>query len=239
MNAQAAAREAHGRGPARLEPLHAIVPLRSLATGKARLAGAIDAEERESLLLGLLRRTVALLTAWPPITSVHVVSTDERVLAMAREAGALVVRELQTGLNPAIAQGIQAAASAGAAAVLVIPADLPLLERLSLDRLLEAADAAIAAGSGRPIVVIAPADARNGTNGLLLSPVDVIAPRFGSHSFEAHARAARDADATLQVVAEPGFGFDLDTVEDLEQLPSDLLESLLELGRDTAAATAS
>lgn len=223
--------ERRERRAAALQPLHAVVPLRGLATGKARLAGAIDAEEREELLLGLLRRTVTLLREWGALAAVHVVSADRRVLAVAASAGAHPVTEREPGLNPAIAQGIQVAAASGAAAVLVLPADLPLLDRTSLDRLLEAADAALAAGAGRPIVVLATADARNGTNGLLLSPVDVIQPTFGTHSFEAHARAARDADATLQVVAEPGFGFDLDTTEDLERLPSDLLESLLKLGR--------
>ncbi len=215
------------------------MPLRGLATGKARLGGAIDAEEREELLLGLLRRTVALLGDWGALAAIHVVSADPRVLAVAAAAGAHPVMEREPGLNPAIEEGIRAAAAAGAAAVLILPADLPLLDRASLDRLLEAADAALAAGIGRPMVVVATADARNGTNGLLLSPVDVIAPTFGTESFEAHARAARDADATLQVVAEPGFGFDLDTVDDLELLPSDVLESLLELGRGAAARSAS
>lgn len=222
-----------------LEPLHAVVPLRGLETGKARLAGVIDAEERQDLLLGLLRRTVTLLRDWEPLTTVHVVSADRRVLAVAAGAGAHPVTEQEPGLNPAIREGIRAAAASGAAAVLVVPGDLPLLDRTSLDRLLEAADAAVAAGSGKPIVVVAPADARNGTNGLLLSPLDVIQPTFGANSFEAHARAAKNADATLQVVAEPGFGFDLDTTEDLERLPSDLLESLLELGRGATARSAS
>jgi 2-phospho-L-lactate/phosphoenolpyruvate guanylyltransferase len=222
-----------------LEPLHAVVPMRGLDTGKARLAGVIDAEERQDLLLGLLRQTVSLLRDWTPLTAVHVVSADRRVLAVAAAAGAQPVTEQEPGLNPAIQQGIRSAAAAGAAAILVVPGDLPLLDRTSLDRLLEAADAAVAAGSGRPIVVIAPADARNGTNGLLLSPVDVIQPAFGANSFEAHARAAKNADATLQVVTEPGFGFDLDTTEDLERLPSEVLESLLELGRGSTARSTS
>ena len=103
--------------------------------------------------------------------------------------------------------------------MLILPADLPLLERASLDRLLDAADAALAAGSGRPLVAIAPSDARDGTNGLLLFPTDVIEPAFGAGSFEAHVRAAAAADATLQVVTDAGLGFDLDTPEDLEMLP--------------------
>jgi 2-phospho-L-lactate guanylyltransferase len=212
------------------------VPLRSLATGKTRLGGAIDAEEREYLLLGMLRRTVTLLAEWPACAAVHVVSADPRALAVAVECGARPLFETGEGLNDAIAAASDAAKAEGAAAVLILPADLPLMDDRSLDRMLEAADAALAAGAARPLVVIAPSDARNGTNALLLSPPDVIAPHFGSLSFEAHVRAAKAADATLQVVTDAGLGFDLDTPEDLERLPAALLESLLKQSRAATAA---
>ena len=101
---------------------------------------------------------------------------------------------------------------------------------------MDAADAALAAGSGRPLVAIAPSDARDGTNGLLLFPTDVIVPAFGVRSFEAHVRAAAAADATLQVVTEAGLGFDLDTPEDLEVLPQGLLGDLIHLGQAALAA---
>jgi 2-phospho-L-lactate guanylyltransferase len=224
--------------PASLESLHALVPIRSLAGGKARLGGAIDAEEREELLVGMLRRTVELLAAWPACRTIHVVSAVPRALAVAAEAGAHPIRQPGEGLNAGLRLGLDVARDAGASAVLILPSDLPLLATASLDRLLDAADAALAAGSARPLVVIAPSDARGGTNGLLLSPPDVIAPSFGSASFEAHVRAAAAADATLQVVTDPGLGFDLDTPEDLEILASDLVEDLMALGRDPAGAAA-
>ena len=49
-----------------LDPLHAVVPLRTLAGGKARLGEALDAEEREELVLGMLTQTLSLLSAWTP-----------------------------------------------------------------------------------------------------------------------------------------------------------------------------
>jgi 2-phospho-L-lactate guanylyltransferase len=224
--------------PASLDVLHTLVPIRSLAGGKARLGGAIDAEEREDLLLGMLRRTVDLLVAWPACRRVHVVSADPRALAAAAGIGAAPLLQPGEGLNAGLALGLEAAGAAGATAVLILPADLPLLATASLDQLLEAADAALAAGSGRPLVVIAPSDARGGTNGLLLSPPDVIEPCFGTGSFEAHARAAAAADATLQLVTDPGLGFDLDTPEDLEILAPDLVEDLMALGRHLAGTVA-
>ncbi len=251
-------RAAYHAGVTRLHPsdlsrLHVLIPLRSLAGGKARLGGAIDAEERETLLRGLLVRTMGVVRAWPACEMVHVVSTDPEVLVAARAAAlgsgpapdrwsrstedGPPLRELiqrGEGLNEALRLARDEAIRAGATAVLMLPADLPLLSIEPLGRLLEAADAALTAGSGRPIVVVAPADARGGTNALLLSPPDVIEPCFGTLSLEAHLRAAALADASLQVVDDVRLGFDLDTPEDLERLEPDRLDELTRLGGTTA-----
>lgn len=220
-----------------LEPLHAVVPLRTLAGGKARLGEALDAEEREELVLGMLTQTLAVLATWPPCVRVHVVTPDPTVLRLVATPTVGTIAQVGEGLNEGITLGLRAARSEGARSVLVLPADLPLLELASLDRLMDAADAALAAGSGQPLVAIAPSDARDGTNGLLLFPIDVIAPSFGTRSFEAHVRAAAAAAATLQVVTDPGLGFDLDTPEDLEVLPPGLLGDLLHLGQAALVAT--
>ena len=55
------------------------MPVRSVAGGKARLGEALDAEEREELVLGMLERTLDVLGAWTPCTRVHVVTQDLRV----------------------------------------------------------------------------------------------------------------------------------------------------------------
>jgi 2-phospho-L-lactate guanylyltransferase (CobY/MobA/RfbA family) len=117
----------------------------------------------------------------------------------------------------------------------MLPADLPLLDVPSLDRLLDAADAALVAGSGRAVVVIVPADARAGTNGLLLTPPNVIEPHFGMSSFEAHLRAASLAEASVQIVDDPLLGFDLDTPDDLERLELVRQLELQSLGESLAA----
>jgi 2-phospho-L-lactate/phosphoenolpyruvate guanylyltransferase len=216
-----------------LEPLHAVVPLRTLAGGKARLGEALDAEEREELVLGMLTHTLAVLGGWAPCVRVHVVSPDRSVPRLVASPTVDAVAQVGDGLNDGLRLGVRSAKREGARSVLILPADLPLLEAPALDRLLDAADAALAAGSGRPLVAIAPSDARDGTNGLLLFPTDVIAPAFGDRSFEAHVRAAAAADATLQVVTDGTLGFDLDTPEDLEVLPPGRLRELLHLGQAT------
>ena len=218
-----------------LEPLHVVVPLRTLAGGKARLGEALDAEEREELVLGMLRHTLDVLRAWTPAARVVVVSPDGPLLERLADDGVATYLQRGTGLNSGLASVRDVAVRAGAGALLVVPADLPHLSTGALDALLEAADAALAAGSGDPVVVVAPADARHGTNALLLAPPAAIEPAFGPDSFAAHLRAAQAAGASVQVVELAALGFDLDTPDDLELLRPDELASLMRRGRDEAS----
>ena len=219
-----------------LGSLHVVVPVRTLAGGKARLGEALDAEERQGLIAGMLRDELAVLGAWGLATAVHVVSPDPEVAPLAAAAGVHPVLQLTVGLNEAIRDARTAAVAAGATALLILPADLPMLDVPALDRLLDAADAAMAAGAGSPLAVIAAADARDGTNALLLSPPDVIEPQFGTGSLEAHLRAARDAGATVQLVVDPAVGFDLDTPADLVRLDPARLAQLEALGAASGAS---
>jgi 2-phospho-L-lactate guanylyltransferase len=218
-----------------LTPLHALLPFRSRETAKSRLGIALDAEERDVLVLGMLANTVGALTAWPALDAVHViVAADERAVPSASGSTPVSVRLSDGDLNEALRAGRDAAVAAGAAAVLILPGDLPLLTVEALDQLLNAADAALAAGGGEPLVVIVPADARGGTNALVLSPPGVIEPHFGVASFEAHLRAAADAHASVQIVDDVRLTFDLDTPDDLERLELTRQLELQALGEQLA-----
>jgi len=220
-----------------LSSLHVLVPVRGLAEGKTRLGETLDAEERETLIVGLLHRLLEILSAWPPSRRTHVVSDDAIIRRVAQEQGASIVSEPAAGdLNAALAAARDAAVARHASAILILPADLPLVTVAALDRLLDAADAALAAGHGRPLVVAAPSDARGGTNALLLSPPTVIEPAFGPASLEAHVRAARAVDASVQLVIDPALGFDLDTPEDLERIDASVLLELTRPGAHSATA---
>jgi 2-phospho-L-lactate/phosphoenolpyruvate guanylyltransferase len=221
-----------------LSHLHALVPVRGLADGKARLGFALDAEERETLILGLLAHTLDALRDWPACERVHVVTSDPALLEAAAGRGAAgLIEATHDDLNAALVAAREAAMSAGATAVLCLPADLPFLSPAGLARLLDAADAAVAAGNGAPIVVVAPADARDGTNALLLSPPTIIDPLFGGQSLAAHVRAAGAVGASLQLVVDPHLGFDLDTPDDLERMDASLLVDLLRLGGEVPGAS--
>ncbi|MFI5254825.1 MAG: 2-phospho-L-lactate guanylyltransferase [Candidatus Limnocylindrales bacterium] len=218
-----------------LSRLHIVVPIRALADGKHRLSPVLDDQQREALVVGLLRRTLDVLMAWPGAAAVHVISPDPAVGPIAAAAGARPLRQSGDGLNEGIIAARAVAMADGASALLIIPGDLPLLEAAALEALVDAADAAVAAGSGHAVVVVAPADARTGTNALLLSPPGAIEPGFGPGSLERHLRAAEAIGASTQLVVDPTLGFDLDTPADLALLEPAALAALLALGSGAPA----
>jgi 2-phospho-L-lactate guanylyltransferase len=218
------------RRVADLSNLHVVVPVRAVRDGKRRLSPVLDDATRSALVAGLLEHTLDVLATWGAPAVVHVVSPDPTVMPIARARGARPLLQPDTGLNEGVQAARAVAAEAGATALLVLPSDLPDLDPGSLDLLLDAADAASAAGGGRPVVAVAPADARSGTNALLCAPPDAIEPGFGPGSFERHLARAEAAEAAVQVVIDTALGFDLDTPEDLALLGSERLAGLLAAG---------
>ena len=221
------------RSDAGLDRVDVVVPLRTLAGGKARLGGALDAEEREELVLGMLRRTLRCSRPGRRRARPRR-EPDPRVLRVAARPARDAVR--QDGRGPqrrASRLGIEAAAEAGARRG-PDPArpTCPCLTRTSLDRLLDAADAALAAGR-RP--------AARGHRAVRRAQRHQRAAAVPAGRHRAELRRApasrrtsgrpRQPDATLQVGRRPGLGFDLDTPEDLELLPAASCRDLLRLGR--------
>ena len=201
--------------------LWAIIPVKPLRRGKSRLAGTLSEDEREQLNKSLLEHTLDTLTNLKEIEQVLVVSRDPHALTIARNHGARTVREDgQPHLNTALQRATVVARVYATRGVLVLPADLPLLNREDVLTLLDKA-------SQPPVVVIAPDRHRKGTNALLMSPAGLIEYDFGDDSFERHCARARRAGARLEVVELPSLGLDLDLPEDLEMVRKLNMESVV------------
>ena len=182
----------------------AVVPVRSLAGGKARLAGVLEDGMRARLNTALLSHTLALTAALPECTATFVVSADAEVRARATAAGATVVEDPRQGLNPAVAAGLAAARGHGAVRTLVLPIDLPRARP---------EDVAALAACTAP-VVIAPDRREAGTNALCLATGLAFRPRFGADSFCAHLVEGRRLGAPVTIRRNPFLGLDIDTEAD-------------------------
>jgi 2-phospho-L-lactate guanylyltransferase len=190
--------------------VHAVVPVKDLRGTKSRLAPVLDPGARAGLTLYMMGRVVGAIRE-AGIEDVCVVSPDRIVLEEAKRRGATPLLQESSGLNPALEEGRRRAMGLGASKLLVLPADLPLLDAEDVLAVLREA-------GGEPSVVIAPDGARSGTNALLIQPPDVLPFAFGTGSFEAHVGAAHRHGLDVRVCERSHLAFDLDTAGDLAHL---------------------
>ena len=188
----------------------AVVPVKDLWGTKSRLKPALDGAARAGLTVYMMGRVISALRE-AHVEELCVVSPDRIVLGEAEKRGAFPLMQESRGLNPALEEGRRWAMDRGASSLLVLPADLPLLEAPDVRAVLESAVEA-------PSAVISPDGARVGTNALLLRPPDAMPFAFGPGSYEAHLRAARERGLEILVCERPHLAFDLDTAEDLAHL---------------------
>jgi 2-phospho-L-lactate guanylyltransferase len=188
----------------------AIIPVGTLDGAKSRLGAVLDAEERHELAASLARRTIAAAVAAPSIAEVLVITPDDEVRALAMDLGARPLRQRSTGLNVGLREARGEAIAAGAAAILILPTDLPHVDAGAIEAVL----APLRDHARRPLVVIVPDRHGRGTNALVVAPPDAIDVRFGGDSRAAHAAAAGEAGAHLLELGGP-LRLDLDTPDDL------------------------
>lgn len=187
----------------------AIVPVKPLRRGKSRLAGALSENARTELNRQLLEHTLTTLKCLKDITKVLVVSRDPAALAIGRDKGVHTLREGGTPkLNTALTRAAAVAISQSAESILIIPADLPLLNTKDLEIL-------ILKSKPYPSVVIAPDRHIKGTNALLVSPPNLINFNFGENSFQIHCEKTKTQNIRLEIVKLPSLELDLDVPEDL------------------------
>ncbi|MBZ0274822.1 MAG: NTP transferase domain-containing protein, partial [Anaerolineae bacterium] len=106
----------------------AIIPVKPLNRAKSRLAQVLSPQEREQLAELMLRHVLGVVRNVPQIMGTLVISRDSRALAIAREFGARTVQESGAPeLNNALMRATQVVARWKSEAVLILPADLPLI----------------------------------------------------------------------------------------------------------------
>jgi 2-phospho-L-lactate/phosphoenolpyruvate guanylyltransferase len=190
----------------------AILPVKPFNDAKSRLKPVLGSAERRELARSLMRQSLDVLLDCREFVHVLVVSSDQEALTLATQQGALTLAESGFELNAALEEARQFAIAGGAASLLVLASDLPLLAASDIDAL-------IAAGRDADIV-IAPDRRGEGTNALLLQPASAIEFSFGVASFPRHVGLASESGLSWRELNLSGLAFDVDLPEDWNDLQS-------------------
>lgn len=185
----------------------ALVPVKTLAGAKSRLAPALTPAERGELASCMASDVLRALRACPAIAGIVLLARDDEAGELAREFDCRVVTDdPQLALAANLQEAAAVLAREGVRTLLILPTDLPTLTAADVGALL----AAHAAG-----VTVVPAERDGGTNALVLTPPDAAPCLFGPDSARRHLDAARRRGLTASRLELPAFARDIDTVDDV------------------------
>ncbi len=182
----------------------AVVPLKNLKLAKSRLSNILAEGERQELVLAMFDDVLVSLRESPFIDKIFLVA-DKYFNPI---ADVQMITEIKNrGYDEAIIEALKDSRVNQAQAMLILPADLPLLSTDELDTLIRDQED----GSIR----IAGARDQDGTNALVMKPPSLLATSFGVGSFERHKKFAKALSVKIEEVNLPGLSFDVDTEKDL------------------------
>jgi len=190
--------------------LWVVIPVKPLRRSKSKLTNVLSEEDRTILNFQMYENTLKVLSEIDIPHQVLVVSKDSSVLSVARSFNAKTLQEDgESGLNLALGKSIQVIKAYSAQKVLILPADLPFINKEDLKGVMEYE-------ANGPFMLISPDRKMSGTNLLFISPPDLIEFSFGMGSFERHVRQAQIHNAKIEVRKFSGSDLDIDSPEDLE-----------------------
>jgi len=188
-----------------------LVPVKNLAHAKQRLSPVLSPEARQELAQAMCADVLEILARWQRRPGVAVVTGDPFARDLARKfAFEVIADDLNPGETGAIEMATSLCRDRGVDHTLVIPADIPLIQRDDLQRIVDSAPAGGA--------VLVPDAAGRGTNAVLRTPADLFPLRFGNDSFLPHLTAAKATGLPCVVLELPSLALDIDRPEDLQEL---------------------
>lgn len=185
-------------------PVSLLIPVKAFTRAKFRLAPDIDPDRRQHLAREMATHVVHAAGEMP----VAVVCDDDEVAEWVASVGAQLIWTPGTGLNGAVAAGVDALRAQGTRHVVVAHSDLPLAD--DLDQL-----------GGWPGVTIVPDRHRGGSNVLALPTDCGFQFAYGTGSYARHREEAVRIGRGLRIVHRVRLGWDVDFPDDL-QFPPEL-----------------
>ena len=194
-----------------------LVPLKDLVEAKSRLSGLLRPSERRALAQAMAEDVLAVLGRHAQVSRITLLSDDPGAAMLAQKYGANWWPEAELGcrgLNPLISRACGRLLEERAEPLIVMHADLPMLDAADIDAVLDAREkGGLVVGCDR---------AARGTNLLAFDARAVPEFLFGSDSCSRHLESARNAGITAHLLKRPGIELDVDEAPDLKLLLENL-----------------
>ena len=192
----------------------ALMPVKGFHNAKQRLSPLLSGAAREVLAETMFRDVLRQVQLARGLAATFVVTGDDKVAAISSSAGAEVIREhAENGETSAVDFARFELKRAGCEAVLIIPADMPLVRAEDVEAVL----AQVPVDALPPYALLVPSHDKLGTNALLLAPPDVIGLRFGHDSFTFHMRQVTAQGLPARFVENEHLALDIDEPKDLQR----------------------
>ena len=190
-----------------------VMPLKPAAQANSRLAPVLSPAEREQLFEAMLLDVLSALQEVARIDGVLAVTSCPLARGHLRRSGARLLDDPEdcAGLNAAVSRAASVLEEQGVPGFLTVPGDVPGVSPHEIDRIAHSIKVF-------PGLTLVPAADGQGTNCLAMSPPELMPPSFGLRSVEAHTRAAAHLNIEVRMEPLPGFGFDVDRPQDLQQV---------------------
>lgn len=189
-----------------------LIPVKSTAWAKGRLASLLEQDARQRLSLAMLEDVLAAVmpAVGRLVHAACVATADPEAMRIARTHGATVlVEQEQRSESHSVDAASGALARQGVEAVLTIPADVPAVRPEDIAAVLSAA------GESDGAVLLVPSRDAKGTNAIWRRPPRAIPSRFGFDSFRKHQEEAEARGLSWGMLRVPRLALDIDEPEDL------------------------
>jgi 2-phospho-L-lactate guanylyltransferase len=184
----------------------ALVPVKARTTGKSRLGARLMPAERAALVRQMLDVVIDALRTATSIDAIALVSAERDTVP----ADIPVLADRGSGLNATLTDARDVLRRDGADEIVVLHADLPLVNGVDVDTLVRA--------GRRTGCALAPDGVGRGTNALYLPASADFRFHFGPSSRIRHLDEAARLGLAPSLVASPGLSFDVDEPADLDWL---------------------
>lgn len=198
-----------------------LIPIKDDARAKTRLSGVLSSDERRLLVRAMFEDVASAVAESNGASRIVVVTCAESAALYARSQGwEVLVEETQSSESASVDWASAVLASQGAASVMRLPADVPLVRGEDVTDLL-------AVELNAPATLIVPSRDGTGTNAMIRTPPCLFPSHFGPNSFEMHLDEAARVGATTIIKENARLALDIDE-------PADLT-SFLRIGHGTRA----